>query len=335
MLYRAEQTRSELMSSIPAWPQARLTRVLRSLTAQGLVRTLAGRPPRYAAVAPDIAVETLARQSLDQVRRVQEIIPKLMDVYWQAQSGAPSLDFVEVLTEDLEARVKRARQLMLSVNEVVRAFECPPFPWQPMALPEDVGEVLAGDMSIERELLARGVEYRVIYDQEHVDTLRWSIDVSTMVGEGEQGRVGAKLPIKLILYDDWAAAIPIPAPDGHPSIGSIIVHKSPLLDGLSALFEAYWVRSIPLTPEGLPTANPSLDAQMIALMAGGLTDEATARALGISRSTVQRRINELMETAGVRTRFQLGLALAGREDSPGVSVGGARQVWRHDKEGAP
>jgi DNA-binding CsgD family transcriptional regulator len=252
---------------------------------------------------------------------VQAVIPQLMEIYWRAQTDGPSMDFVEVITEDSVARVQRARRLIRSVNTAVRAFECPPFPWQPSPEPDTLGELLADDLTIERELLARGVAYRVIYDQEHFDSARWTYDVAEMLQEGEQGRVGAGLPIKLILYDDWAAAIPIPAPEGSPSIGSIIVHRSPLLDGLSALFEAYWARAVPLAPDGLVAADSSgpADQQMIALMASGLTDEATARALGISRSTVQRRINDLMQAAGVRTRFQLGLALA-RADVPRADV---------------
>ena len=311
LLRSGGETRAELARVLPSWPAARLTRVLKALAAQGLVRTLAGRPPRYAAVAPDLAVETLARQSIDQVRQVQAAIPALMEVYWQAQCETPSFDFVEVITEDMRARVKRARQLMLSVSETVRAFECPPFPWQPKADSEDVGRQLADDMGIERKLMARGVKYRVIYDQDHVDTDRWSFDVTTMVREGEEGRVCGNLPIKLILYDDWAAAIPIPSTaSGDTSIGSIIVHKSPLLDGLSALFEAYWANAVPLMPDGVPDGPGTFDQQLIALMAGGLTDDAAARALSVSRSTVQRRVNELMKANGVRTRFQLGLALA-------------------------
>jgi len=313
LLHCGECTRAELAGGLPGWTSARVARVLHSLVERGLVRRIAGRPSRYVPVAPDIAVETLARQSIDQARGVQAVIPQLMDIYWRAQSDVPSFDFVEVITEDPAARVQRARRLIRSVNTVVRAFECPPFPWHPATGPDALGELLAGDLTIEREQLARGVTYRVIYDQEHFDSARWTSDVAEMLQEGEQGRVGARLPIKLILYDDWAAAIPIPAAEGRPSIGSIIVHRSPLLDGLSALFEAYWARAVPLTPDGLVAAadgSSQPDQRMVALMASGLTDEATARALGISRSTVQRRINELMQAAGVRTRFQLGLALA-------------------------
>ena len=47
-------------------------------------------------------------------------------------------------------------------------------------------------------------------------------------------------------------------------------------------------------------------AQVLALLLGGLTDQAVAGQLGLSLRTVQRRISQLMIKAGVATRIQLG-----------------------------
>lgn len=51
---------------------------------------------------------------------------------------------------------------------------------------------------------------------------------------------------------------------------------------------------------------------MLALVLAGLTDEAAASRLGVSRRTVQRRIAELMAKAGVDSRIQLGWHAARR-----------------------
>jgi DNA-binding NarL/FixJ family response regulator len=48
------------------------------------------------------------------------------------------------------------------------------------------------------------------------------------------------------------------------------------------------------------------DAQMLALLLAGLTDQAVATQLGTSLRSVQRRIAALMDRAGVNTRIQLG-----------------------------
>ena len=55
-----------------------------------------------------------------------------------------------------------------------------------------------------------------------------------------------------------------------------------------------------------------MDAQILALLLAGMTDQALAGQLGLSLRTVQRRIRVLMDKAGVDTRIQLGWH-AGRE----------------------
>lgn len=47
------------------------------------------------------------------------------------------------------------------------------------------------------------------------------------------------------------------------------------------------------------------DLRLLGLLLDGLTDHAIAGKLHIGTRTVQRRIHELIETAGVRTRLQL------------------------------
>jgi DNA-binding NarL/FixJ family response regulator len=58
--------------------------------------------------------------------------------------------------------------------------------------------------------------------------------------------------------------------------------------------------------ENDPGEVDELDAQVLALLLSGLTDQAVAGQLGLSLRTVQRRISQLMAKAGVTTRIQLG-----------------------------
>ena len=50
---------------------------------------------------------------------------------------------------------------------------------------------------------------------------------------------------------------------------------------------------------------PREDAELLALLFGGLTDAAIARQTGASVRTVQRRVTRLMLRAGVQSRAQL------------------------------
>ena len=53
-------------------------------------------------------------------------------------------------------------------------------------------------------------------------------------------------------------------------------------------------------------ADPT-DARLMTLLAAGFKDDAIARQLALSSRTVGRRVAELMETLGARTRFQAGI----------------------------
>jgi DNA-binding NarL/FixJ family response regulator len=51
------------------------------------------------------------------------------------------------------------------------------------------------------------------------------------------------------------------------------------------------------------------ETRLIRLLAAGLGDDAIRRALGVSPSTVHRRIRDLMHRLGATTRFQAGLQI--------------------------
>lgn len=76
-------------------------------------------------------------------------------------------------------------------------------------------------------------------------------------------------------------------------------------------------------------------ARTLALVLAGLTDEAAAHRLGVSKRTVQRRIRELMDLAGARNRMELGhrAALAGLPaPAPGAMRRGPHGAAEHRRE---
>jgi predicted transcriptional regulator len=312
LLSRPSQTRAELVSRLPGWTSARASRVLADLVERGLVTTLTGRPRRYAAIAPDIALETLSRQQIEQVRKVQALVPRLMELYWEATKDTSTTDFVEMVAGDQEAISQRTRQLHLAARTQVRAFERPPHPWSPNSLEADeLGALLDPDASIQRENMASGIRYRVIYDSVEIeDEARWP-DLRDSASAGEEIRVFDGLPVKLVLFDDLAATTALANAEGQP-VGIVVVHQSPLLDALSAMFEMYWANAVPWAVVDSGDSTDSVEDQLVSLLASGQTDELIARRLRMSRSTVQRRVNDLMDRYGARTRFQLGLQLGRR-----------------------
>ncbi len=55
------------------------------------------------------------------------------------------------------------------------------------------------------------------------------------------------------------------------------------------------------------------DRHLLSLMVAGMTDETIAGQLRVSKRTIQRRIQGLMNLAGVATRMQLGWHAARRD----------------------
>ena len=86
---------------------------------------------------------------------------------------------------------------------------------------------------------------------------RWH-DLEAGIAAGEQVRVAPHLPVRLTLFDDFAATLPMdevspPGGAGGATAGGgaatrsvIVVHRSPMLDSLAALFEAYRQQAVPL-----------------------------------------------------------------------------------------
>jgi DNA-binding CsgD family transcriptional regulator len=280
--------------------------VLASLVDAGLaVRT---GTDSYAAISPDVAIAGLVRGRVDAARRVEYVVPELMATFWEGRQ-ADSRDFVDVVT-DQDSIIDRWYQLQRAARQQVRGFDCPPYFADPVE-PDP----------LELERLAQGVSYRVIYADEVLQVPgRWR-DLEAGISAGEQARVIHRLPVKLTLFDDFAATLPMtdgPALDGTMSKAVIVVHRSPMLDSLSALFESYWEQAVPLAfgSDGVPVTARSDEAveetRLVRLLAAGFGNDHIQRVLGVSASTVQRRVHELMARLGAKTRFQAGLMLGRR-----------------------
>jgi DNA-binding NarL/FixJ family response regulator len=154
-------------------------------------------------------------------------------------------------------------------------------------------------------------------------------DILPSVRGGEQARVRAELPLKLVISDDQAAIIPFSlAPGGHSA--AYLIRPSPMLVSLEALFEAEWERAVPLRdatpPRDADTAAETVPADpgpaavqaeterraLLTMLSSGLTDAAIARTQGWSPRTTQRRIHDLMTELGASTRFQAAVMAARR-----------------------
>jgi DNA-binding CsgD family transcriptional regulator len=111
----------------------------------------------------------------------------------------------------------------------------------------------------------------------------------------------------MFIADDDIALLPMRSHGEGRASGALIVHPGGLLDLVSAIFEEYWGSATEFSPNGEGSGgHDGVDRDLLKLLLLGLTDAAAASQLGISLRTVQRRISELLDMAGVSTRIQLG-----------------------------
>ncbi|WP_316770297.1 helix-turn-helix domain-containing protein [Streptomyces sasae] len=279
-------------------------RLLSTLVKDGLATRSAGRPPRFTAAAPDVAVTELIQERERRLDAARSLVQQLADKHREAHRISDPNMAVELLTthEDVSAAVHRLTE---GARRQLRAFDRPPYVDRP-----------GSNLENQRQRQRTGVAHRVIYDRAAMDWPgRLQDDILPSIRTGEQARVLAELPLKLVISDDRSAIIPFSlAPGGHSA--AYLIHRSPMLVALEALFEAEWERATPLQDTRSPVARPgSPDADTLALLrllASGCSDAAIARTQGWSQRTTQRRIHRLMAELAADTRFQAAAQAARR-----------------------
>ncbi|HEY2058233.1 helix-turn-helix domain-containing protein [Amycolatopsis sp. NBC_01480] len=274
-----------------------VARALSRLATGGLASRVPGRPARYLAAPPDIALGGLAAERAAELRGARAAIEDLMEVHREASRFTHPAELVEVVTgaENIDSRVRRLQD---GARTQIRGFDRPPYVSPP-----------GGNLGHEHRRLTDGVAYRVIYDREAIALPgRLHGDILISGTHGERSRVRPQLPIKMVLADEQTAVIPISS-SPHVVDAAYIIHASALLDALVTLFEAEWDRAVPLN-EALNPATSGRDpetSELLALLAAGQTDAGIGRALGWSPRTTQRRVRALMTELNATTRFQAGM----------------------------
>ena len=274
-------------------------RVLEELADLGAVtRTGAGWVPR----PPGRVMSEVLRAEDNRRSALWRAGEELDELYHAARRDADRAVDVEPVT-DLAELFTLTERLQERARERIRWLDRPPYRSTP--------DRFAAQESLQARRMADGLAYRTLYHQEvYADTGLFA-SMTRMIDLGEDARVLADLPVKLIIGDDHAALL-VPEPDRTGVDGSLLVHASGLLNAFCGLFETLWTLGVPVTATGPGARLSERDRTIITLMAAGLTDEAIARRLRLSRRTIVRRITALLDRLGATTRFQAGVQAANR-----------------------
>jgi DNA-binding CsgD family transcriptional regulator len=188
-------------------------------------------------------------------------------------------------------------------TERVRWLDRPPYRSSPARF--------ASQESLQTRRMAAGVRYHVLYHRAVYDDPDLFASMTRMIEHGEDARVLVDHPVKLLIGDDRIALL-VPEPARAGVDGALVVHASGLLQAFAGLFETLWTLGVPVSTAKPASQLSDEDRKIITLMAAGLTDEAIARRLTLSRRTVVRRIAVLLDRLGATTRFQAGVQAANR-----------------------
>lgn len=254
----------------------------------GLLTTSGEEPVRLLPTRPDVAIDALVavrRAELDRVRDEARLM--LADLRTHEQHQPENL--VEVIIGQ-EAIAARFAQLLNATREQLLVLDRPPY----------ASETEQSDNRV-RGLLRDGVSVRGIYSPDSLDGPGGVEEVYSAADAGETSRVHPQVPMKLAVFDHTAALLPLSL--DQLVDGALVVHPCALLDALREMFNLLWDQAVPV----LPAQMDPVDARLMTLLAAGFKDDAIARQLGLSSRTVGRRVAELMETLGSRTRFQAGV----------------------------
>ncbi|GAA1576929.1 helix-turn-helix domain-containing protein [Kribbella sancticallisti] len=310
LVRRSRATVPELIADTRT-AEAVVRRSLGLIVELGLATRIDGRPAQYVAVSPDSGLEAILRQREGALHEVRSHVRTLMEMYRAGARFNHPGELVEVVSGREEVN-HRWVEMQQNTRVEMRGFDRPPY-----AAPQAHSE----SNPVELDLLKRGVKYRVIYDRTVLELPGWLEDVSRGIRHGEQARIASDLPMKLGISDDRLAIIPLLRTGDDAVTASYLVHPSPLLDALVALFDLAWERSVPVRlgmtaaegEEGEDAALSDDEVRLLTLLAAGATDKAASRALGWSERTVQRHVMKLSQRVGAQTRFQLAMEATRRD----------------------
>ena len=302
---------TEDIASLLSLSPRKAQRLLDSIESKGLASHSPERPRRYIAASPELAIEALASQRQADIERARSTIPVLKKQISSSPDTQESEQLVELITSRAALGQIVVQMLQTVQSEIVGFQRAPTLQIQgfPYEMPPDLRIRTISDAGY---LAVPGA----------LNSLRLDIE------KGEEARVFPTLPVKMMIVDRRVGLIPLNVEDqGGPVM---LVRSSSLLDALYALFELTWERSTPIVftqtgelKTGTPDSRLSEAAeQVIPLLAAGLNDKAIAYEAGMSTTTLNRRIGELMKSFGTRTRFQLGwrAAMDAFPQPPGAST---------------
>lgn len=235
LLKRRSFTAPELWK-ITKIPRSRVYDILSSLNEKGLVSFLPGKPRRFCALDPSIALKSMRenveremaakREQIDSI--TQELQHLLLPLYNKGQKARNPIEYIEILNDPGQIG-KQFRELQLNCEREMHAFVKPPY----VVSQKD-------NLPTEKKVLKRKIKVRAVYEEEDSEEF-WTY-LKKGIEEGEKARVVKTLPIKFVLFDMKKVIYALEDPDlgNGMTFTYFIVEHGELAKLFKAAFEFYW-----------------------------------------------------------------------------------------------
>lgn len=151
---------------------------------------------------------------------------------------------------------------------------------------------------------------RNIYPKAYLEDAELKTYVDLSVAAGNLVRIGATVPMKLVIVDRHRALVPL-EPTGLTA--SLLVKSPHLVGALRELFESVWRRSTDYAPGRNDTRLTAAaraeqeQRRLLNMLVAGLKDDTVAHDLGVSLRTVRRHVARLQDRFRVDNRMALAV----------------------------
>jgi len=216
-------------------PRQRIYDVLASLVEKGLASARPGSVVKYAALAPDFAVERLVasrRAEMSALERdASDVIGRLAPEYQAGRSHSDPLEYIDVL-RDRGAINERFTELQAGVKNEILVFTRPPYATPPQENVEGI--------EVARSHLARS-----IYEHSVLDDPKVAAGIRKFIDAGEEARFVDELPLKLVIIDEAIVMFGMQDPvAGTEDLTIMVVEHPALARTLKLAFNRVWERGL-------------------------------------------------------------------------------------------
>ena len=212
-------------------PRQRIYDVLGTLVEKGLASARPGSVVKYAATAPELAIERLVaarREAMTELERdAAEVVASLGPQFVAGQTHSDPLEYIEIL-RDRGAINDRFAELQAGVKREILVFTKPPYATPPQENAEG--------LEVSRTHVARSVYELSIFDDPATTE-----GVRRFIEAGEEARFVAEVPLKLVIIDEAIVMSGMQDPvAGRDELTMMVVEHPALAQTLKLAFEAVW-----------------------------------------------------------------------------------------------